>query len=224
MRRHIFFLAFLAALTSPLFSQTTTNFQSAESGIWSDPAIWEKNESGIWLKPAGNIYPGDSHDRNANVTIGDGSTVMVGKDQVVQINSLSIINGRVDVEGTLIVGPAQNDPDEPNTNASPSEDQSPITSIITDAPQLLQNMPNPLAAQFGYETTIQFYLDQSYSSVRVTIYDQLAHVIQKVYEETNPSLGWHQLKVRLDRLQSGSYPLLLELPNTILRRMVTVLR
>lgn len=226
MKRIIIYLALAAmAVSSSLFAQTQTEFRSAGIGLWSDSQIWEKNEAGIWLKPVEGIYPGEQHNRDVNVTIGNGSTITIGKDEVVNINSLCINGGRVVVEGTLIIGPVTNDLGDPtNTLLTDSVIQNPANPIAGDAPQLLQNVPNPLAPQFGYETTIKFYLDKQYSKARVTVFDQLAHIIRKVFDEQSPSLGWHTVKVRLDGIQSGTYPLVLELPNTILRRMIMVLR
>jgi len=227
MRRTIISLALAAlAIASPVFAQSQNDFRSAGSGLWSDSQIWEKNDGGIWLKPGGNSYPGDSHNRQVDVTVGDGSSVMIAKDEVVEINSLGIIDGRLLVEGTLIVGPAQNDPENPVISSTVNSQitQNPVTPIAGDSPQLLQNVPNPLAPQFGYETTIKFYIDQQYSNATLTIYDQLGHIIQRVFQEENPEIGWHEIRVRLDRISSGTYPLLLELPNNILRRMITVLK
>ncbi len=223
MKRIIFCLTAIAVMAaSPLFAQA--DFRSASSGVWTDSQNWEENESGVWLQPASGIYPGERHNRDANVTINDGSTLTVGKDEVVQINSLSIFDGRVVVEGTLIVGPSVNDPSDQATDSVVTPNTDPI--IITDngSPLLLQNVPNPLAPQFGYETTIKFFLDKQYPNARLTIYDQLGHIVQEVYQEQNPSIGWHTIRARLDHIQSGTYPLLLELPGNILRRMVTVLR
>ncbi|MFI5262874.1 MAG: hypothetical protein ACHQM6_00005, partial [Candidatus Kapaibacterium sp.] len=162
-----------------------------------------------------------------DVTVNDGSSVTIGKDQVVHINSLSVLGGKVIVEGMLIIGPTSDDPSDPvadtdQTTTDPISD--PI--IITDngGPQLLQNVPNPLAPQFGYETTIKFYIDKQYTNARLAIYDQLGHIVQSVYQESNPTEGWHTIRARLDRIQTGSYPLVLELPNSILRRMIMVIR
>ncbi len=228
MKRIIFSLALAAlAASSPVFSQTPIDFRSAASGVWTDSQIWEKNEAGVWLTPVDGIYPGERHNRDADVTVSDGSTVTIGKDQVVQINSLSVLGGKVVVEGMLIIGPVTNDPNDPTSDPiSISEDPITPPAIIGDnpGPQLLQNMPNPLAPQFGYETTIKFYLDKAYSNARITIFDQLAHVVREVYNETAPAEGWHTIKVQLDRIQAGSYPMILELPNTVLHRMITVLR
>lgn len=223
MKRIIIFLA-LAAASSSLSAQTQPDFRSVGNGIWSDSKIWENNEAGVWLKPASGIYPGERHNREANVMVGDGSTVTIGKDEVIRINSLSINGGRVVVEGTLIIGPVSDDPEDPHIIASDTLIPNPSTPIVEVKPQLLQNVPNPLAPQFGYETTIKFYLDKQYSNARVTVFDQLAHIIRKVFDEQNPSTGWHTVKVRLDGIQSGTYPLVLELPDAILRRMIMVLR
>jgi hypothetical protein len=124
----------------------------------------------------------------------------------------------------LIVGPVTNDTEDPNTTGSDSLIQVSSNTIAGDSPQLLQNVPNPLAPQFGYETTIKFYLDRQYSNARITIYDQLGHIASLIFNEQNPYEGWHTVKVRLDEIQSGTYPLVLELPNVILRRMIMVLR
>jgi len=158
--------------------------------------------------------------------VGEGNTVRIGRDQVVEINSLGVTDGRLLVEGTLIVGSGLNDPENtdipPGGNSSISLHQS--NPIIGDGPALMQNVPNPLAPQFGYETLVKFYIDRQYSHAALTIYDQLGHIIQRVYQEENPEIGWHEMRFRLDRIQSGTYPLLLELPNNILRRMITVIR
>jgi len=227
MKRTIIFFALAAmAALSPLFAQTQSEFRSASSGMWTDSRIWEKNEAGVWLKPVSGDFPGERHDRNTNVTVDDGSTVTIGKDQVVQINSLAVMNGRVVVEGMLIIGPVANDPYDPVSDPI-SISENPITPPVTGdnpGPQLLQNMPNPLAPQFGYETTIKFYLDKAYSNARIRIFDQLAHVVKEVYNESSPTEGWHTVKVQLDRIQAGSYPMVLELPSTVLHRMITVLR
>jgi len=221
--RLITLIGFIAiAALSPLFAQMT-NFQSAASGVWSDSRIWEKNESGVWLKPTGNSYPGDAQDRVTNVTISDGSNIIVPKDEVVEISSLSILDGKVVVEGILIIDSEVNDPGVENgSSSSGSSAQQSLTG--GDAPQLLQNVPNPLAPQFGYETTVRFYLDKEYSSARVTVYDQLGNAVQNVFQGSNPSVGWHEIKIRLDRLQSGTYPLVLELPNAVLHKLITVMK
>lgn len=234
MKRIAIFLALGAIISaSQLFAQTSSPFRSVADGIWTDSHIWEKNESGVWLKPVEGMYPGERHNRNVDVTINDGSTVTITENEVVQINSLCILNGRVVVEGTLIVGPSKDDPNDPVSGDE--ENSDPIVTnnghtdpvIIADntiLPQLLQNVPNPLAPQIGYETTIKFYLDKSYPHVRLAIYDQLSHMIKSIFDEQNPSTGWHSIRVRLDGIQSGSYPMVLELPNTMLRKMITVLR
>ena len=228
MKHIILFFALVAtAYSSPLLAQTQTNFRSVGNGIWSDSQIWEENEAGVWLKPVNGIYPGERHNRDVDVTVADGSTITIGKDEIVQINSLSIFDSRLVVEGTLIVGPSNNDPNDPEIdNPSISDPLNTNPVILSDdmGPQLLQNVPNPLAPQFGYETTIKFYLDKQYAHVRIGIYDQLAHLVRGVFDELNPSEGWHTIVVRLDGIQSGTYPLVLELPNTILRRMIMVLR
>lgn len=226
MKRIILSFALAAmAASSPLFAQTQTDFRSSGSGIWTDSQIWEKNEAGVWLKPMSGVYPGERHNQDVDVVVGDGSTITIGRDQIVHINSLSIFSGRVVVEGMLIVGPTKNDPIADDPLNSDTITANPI--IVSDnisGPQLLQNVPNPLAPQFGYETTIKFYLDKPYVSARLSIYDQLAHVVRKVFDEQNPSEGWHTARVRLDGIQSGTYPMVLELPSNVLRRMVTVLR
>jgi hypothetical protein len=229
MKRIILSFALAAmAASSPLFAQTQTDFRSAGSGIWTDSQIWEKNEAGVWLKPMNGAYPGERHNRDVDVTVADGSTVTIGRDQIVHVNSLSVFSGRVVVEGMLIVGPTKNDPEDPIADDPFISDTIPANPIIVSdnmsGPQLLQNVPNPLAPQFGYETTIKFYLDKQYASARLSIYDQLAHVVRKVFDEQNPSEGWHTARVRLDGIQSGTYPMILELPSNVLRRMVTVLR
>ena len=226
MKRIIIYLALATmAASSSLFAQEQTEYRSAGNGLWSDSQIWQKNESGVWLNSVEGIYPGERHNRTANVTISDGSTITVGKDEVVNINSLCINGGRVVVEGTLIIGPVANDLTDSNNNSNNDPViQIPTNPVAGDAPQLLQNVPNPLAPQFGYETTIKFYLDKQYSNARVTVFDQLAHIVRNVFDEQSPSLGWHTVKIRLDGIQSGTYPLVLELPNAILRRMIMVLR
>src|SRR5947208_8260791 len=114
MRRIIISLALAAAFYSPsIFAQSQTDFRSVSSGVWTDSQIWQQNEAGVRLASLDGVYPGERHNRDADVMIGDGSTVTIGKDEVVEINSLSIFNGRVVVEGTLIVGAAKNDPPDP---------------------------------------------------------------------------------------------------------------
>ncbi|MEI8134902.1 MAG: hypothetical protein WCH46_07455 [bacterium] len=224
MKRIFIALASMAlAACSSLFAQT--DFRSASGGVWSDPAIWEKNEAGVWLKPDTKIFPGDSHDRDVNVTIDDGSLVTVTRDQVVHVNSLSIINGRIDVDGLLIIGPYGDEAQDPENSGNDNPIiETPISDFRTGTPQLLQNVPNPLAPQYGYETTIRFFLDREYSHARLVIYDQLGHAVKIVFDESNPQTGWHQIKLRLDQLQSGTFPVVLELPNATLRRMLTVVK
>jgi hypothetical protein len=225
MKRIIFSLALTAmAASSPLFSQSLTEFRSTSSGVWTDSRIWEENEAGVWLKPIDGVFPGERHNRDVDVTVEGGGTVTIGKDQVVHINSLSIFNGKVVVEGMLVVGPTGDDPNDPVTDSSSNPNTTTVIISDNSGPQLLQNVPNPLAPQFGYETTIKFYLDKQYANARLTIFDQLGHLMQNVYEESNPTVGWHTVKVRLDRIQTGTYPFVLELPNTILRRMIMVIR
>jgi len=222
MKRIILSLALAAlAASSPLFAQA--DFRSAASGIWTDSKIWEENEAGVWLQPVDGIYPGERHNRNVDVTVNDGSTVTIGKDQVVHINSLSVLGGKVIIEGMLIIGPTSDDPSEPATDTN-SGTADPVVITDNGAPQLLQNVPNPLSPQFGYETAIKFFLDKQYTSARLAIYDQLGHLVQSLFQESNPSEGWHTVNARLDRIQTGSYPLVLQLPNSILRRMVMVIR
>ena len=216
MKRILSTLALLAmAISSPIFAQVQTEFRSFGSGAWTDAGIWEKNEGGVWLKLPANSYPGDAQDRQTNVTISDGSNIIVPKDEVVEISSLSILSGKVVVEGILVIADEVNDPGQINENSSLQ---------AGEGPQLLQNVPNPLAPQFGYETTIRFYLDRQYADARLTVFDQLGNAVQNVFQESNPSTGWHEIKIRLDRLQSGTYPLVLELPNAVLHRMITVMR
>jgi hypothetical protein len=223
MKRNFIAIAVLAlAASSPLFAQSQIAFRAAASGTWTASTTWEKNDNGVWLKPIAESYPGDITDQNVNVMIGNGTAVTIGRDEVVHINSLSVSDGGLLVLGTLIVGPAENDPQAaPSavTPVTPAADQTP-----NSFPQLMQNVPNPLAPQFGFETTIRFYIDREYSSMKLTIYDDLAHVVQQLDNETNPTVGWHEITVRLDKIQSGTYPLVLELPNTILRKMITVVR
>jgi hypothetical protein len=217
------FVVMALAAASTLFAQNQTDFRAASSGTWTNSGIWEKNQDGIWLKPIADSYPGDSHDRNVNVTIDDQNNIEIGEDETVHINSLSVFDGRLLVKGMLIVGPGQDDQENPEGNSTPAI-QSTVTPSENGIPQLEQNVPNPLAPQFGYETTIRFYLDRQYGNVLLTLYDQLGHLVQKVYQEENPSSGWHEIRVRLDNVSSGTYPLLLELPNNVLRRMITVVK
>jgi hypothetical protein len=224
MKRISFFIATLAiAASSSLLAQNQTDFRAASSGTWTNSGIWEKNQDGIWLKPIADSYPGDSHDHNVNVTIDDQNTIEIGEDETVHINSLSVFDGRLLVKGMLIVGPGEDDQENPVGNSAPAI-QSAVTPADNGIPQLEQNVPNPLAPQFGYETTIRFYLDRQYGNISLTLYDQLGHVVQKVYQEENPASGWHEIRVRLDNVPSGAYPLLLELPNNVLRRMITVVK
>ena len=219
MRSIIFSLAILAIVfSSSLFAQRASEYRSTSSGIWSDYKIWENDLSGVWLVPSEGVYPGESHNRKANVVVSDGSTVTIDSNDVVQISSLAILQGEVIVNGTLIIGDAINDPDEPSFALLVKE---PISS---DEPQLQQNFPNPLSPQSGYETTIRFYLDGDNTHARVAIYDQLSHLIILAYEEQLPIRGWHSVKVRLDGVRSGTYPVLLELPNKVIQKMISVLR
>ena len=183
----------MAVFVAP-FAQAQVDFRSIGDGLWNDSQIWEKNEAGVWLKPVDGIYPGERHNRDANVIIGEGSTITIGKDEIVNINSLYINCGRVVVEGTLIIGAGTNDPEDPNTSLGDTLIQNPSNPIAGNAPQLLQNVPNPLAPQFGYETTIKFYLDKQYSHARVSIFDQLAHIVRNVFDEQNPSPAGIQSK------------------------------
>jgi hypothetical protein len=223
MKRIIFFFAFAATTAaSSLFAQS--DFRSAGSGIWTNSQNWEENENGIWLKPINGIYPGERHNRDANVTITDDNTMTIGIDEVIQVHSMCIMNGTVLIEGTLILSPATDDPGDIQASFPDSitiQNSKPTTS---DNPQLLQNIPNPLAPQCGYQTMINFYLDKQYSNVHLAIYDQLGHVIQKIFDEQTPAQGWHTFAVNLDGIMSGSYLLILELPNTVLQRMITILR
>src|SRR5436305_14614406 len=102
-------LAFAALLALPLRAQVV-DFEATTSGLWSDSRIWEKNESGVWLAPVDNTYPGDATDHAVNVTVSEGKSVVVGKDQIVQINSLSVLGGKVTIEGVLVIGSMPNDP------------------------------------------------------------------------------------------------------------------
>src|SRR5205807_7713039 len=85
--RFLLFLSLAAAFAvSRSFAQPLLSFQSAASGEWTDSRNWEKNDGGIWLKST--AYPGDQYDKTADVAVRDGSSISVGKDEVVRINSL----------------------------------------------------------------------------------------------------------------------------------------
>ncbi|HYM20341.1 MAG TPA: hypothetical protein VEW28_04975 [Candidatus Kapabacteria bacterium] len=229
------FAAAMALVPASVIAQS--EFRSVASGPWTDSRNWEIQNDGIWLQPPEGVFPGESHHRDVDVIVGDNSTVTVGEGQSVEVNSLTIMQGRVEVNGMLIVGPTKDDPGNSVAIISGNGGLGISAASINDAPtprpsagnilagiQFPQNIPNPVSFATGDQTTFTFYIDEDYSLARLSIYDEMGVEIQRIYEDYHPSVGWKSVKINTRNLQSGSYPVILQAGNTVLRRSLTIIR
>lgn len=218
MYRLLIFL-FISAALLPVLAFGQTEFRSTGSGVWNDNQNWQQTQSGIWQQAATGIFPGEAHNRVVNVTIDDSSTIIIPEGKEVHIKSLNILKGRLIVNGILVVGDDDNDTEEPNT---PTLDAAPAPSM--PGIQLLQNSPNPVMMAQTNVTTFTFYLDAIYPMVRLTVYDEMGREVMRLFDQSNPTSGWTNLKVITDDLQTGSYQVVLQAGNTMLHRTMTIIR
>jgi len=222
----------LLAFGVSAFAQESKVFRSVSSGAWSDNSNWQIAENGVWLPALKDEFPGELHNREVNVRIDEGSALVIRKGDVVHINSLYVTKGNLVVLGDLIIGDAKNAPngDMPievneNTNDETATlDAPPTPAVSVTNPILLQNVPNPAVLGVTDQTTFKFYLDKPYAYARLTVFDQLGHKVIDLYDENNVQDGWRTVTLRTTHLQSGSYPVFLELPGQVLRCLMTVVK
>jgi len=222
----------LLAFGVSAFAQESKVFRSVSSGAWSDNSNWQIAENGVWLPALKDEFPGEPHNREVNVCIDEGSALVIRKGDVVHINSLYVTKGNLVVLGDLIIGDAKNAPngDMPievneNTNDETATlDAPPTPAVSVTNPILLQNVPNPAVLGVTDQTTFKFYLDKPYAYARLTVFDQLGHKVIDLYDENNVQDGWRTVTLRTTHLQSGSYPVFLELPGQVLRCLMTVVK
>lgn len=218
------------ALCSNVFAQETKVFRSISSGAWNDNTNWQIAENGVWLPALKDEFPGEMHNREVNVRIEEGDALVIRKGDVVHINSLTVAKGNLVVLGNLIIGDAK---DEPRDNDSPVDNENgnnestldvTTPSVSATNPILLQNVPNPAVLGVTDQTTFKFFLDKPYAYARLSVFDQLGHKVVDLYDENNVHDGWRSVTLRTTRLQSGSYPVFLELPGQVLRCLMTVVK
>ena len=231
MIRRFNIIALLAfVLCANAFAQETKVFRSASSGAWNDNTNWLVAENGVWLPALKDEFPGEMHNREVNVRIEEGDALVIRKGDVVHINSLYVTKGNLVVLGDLIIGDAKDvekDNDSPiDNNESGNETTLDVTSpsVSVTNPILLQNVPNPAVLGVTDQTTFKFFLDKPYAYARLTVFDQLGHKVVDLYDENNVQDGWRSVTLRTTRLQSGSYPVFLELPGQVLRCLMTVVK
>lgn len=222
----------LLAVSVNAFAQETKVFRSVSSGAWSDNSNWQIAENGVWLPALKDEFPGEMHNRNANVRIEEGDALVIRKGDVVHINSLYVSKGNLVVLGDLIIGDGKNAPNDDtpiDANDNGSDETATLDAPATPAvsvtsPILLQNVPNPAVLGVTDQTTFKFFLDKPYAYARLTVFDQLGHKVVDLYDENNVQDGWRSVTLRTTRLQSGSYPVFLELPGQVLRCLMTVVK
>ena len=223
------------ALGVTAFAQETKMFRSVSSGAWSDNSNWQIAENGVWLPALKDEFPGELHNREVNVRIEEGDALVIKRGDVVHINSLYVAKGNLVVLGDLIIGDAKNAPNDDdsspigNNNNEGSDEQATLDATPTPAvsvtnPILLQNVPNPAVLGVTDQTTFKFFLDKPYAYARLTVFDQLGQKVVDLYDENNVQDGWRSVTLRTTRLQSGSYPVFLELPGQVLRCLMTVVK
>ena len=126
-------LSLVAATSVSSFAQTKNVFRAHGKGLWTDPAVWEVYNGSQWLPALAGEFPGESHNRDVNVVIADGSTIILGEmENALEINSLVVGNANLMIRGNLVVGPTKNVPREPrlddakldNTVSEPTHDKS----------------------------------------------------------------------------------------------------
>ncbi len=232
--RRIYTIALLLLVLSvSSFAQEKKFFRSNGSGAWSDNANWETADNGVWLPALKDQFPGEEHNREVNVRIDEGDALVIRKGDVVHINSLYVAKGNLVVLGDLIIGDAKNTPEvgespigtnEESVEEHATLDITPTSTQNITNPILLQNVPNPAVLGVTDQTTFKFYLDKPYAYARLTVFDQLGHKVVDLYDESNVQDGWRTVTLRTTRLQSGSYPVFLELPGQVLRCLMTVVK
>jgi hypothetical protein len=212
------------SLCACAFAQETKVFRSISSGAWNDNANWQVAEHGVWLPALKDEFPGEMHNREVNVRIEEGDALVIRKGDVVHINSLYVAKGNLVVLGDLIIGDAKDEPkDNENGNNESTLDVTTPAIAVTN-PILLQNVPNPAVLGVTDQTTFKFFLDKPYAYARLTVFDQLGHKVVDLFDENNVQDGWRSVTLRTTRLQSGSYPVFLELPGQVLRCLMTVVK
>ena len=206
------------SLVSPLIAQTyETTFRSSGSGLWTSSENWKVNASGIWLAPSDNAVPGDEKNRRVHVIIDGGNSLRIPDGEVMRVNSLFVQEGELFVEGTLLVG---YDGDATADVRPSGNDREFHSSLVLE-----QNMPNPVASNYGSVTTFRFYLDKEYAAARLVLFDMLGTEIQTLYDASSPSAGWHSARINVSDLPSGNYPVFLQVPGMPMeRRLMTVVR
>ncbi|MBS1902596.1 MAG: hypothetical protein JSS75_02725 [Bacteroidetes bacterium] len=211
-------------------------FHAAASGNWSDSRNWEQDNGGIWLRPPDGVYPGSPQSRNVDVVIDRDVRMTVDSGPEIHIRSLMVSSGLIDIKGKMIIGPTSNDPNN-HILISPSGGTIGLSDDVTAAPEpvettpvienplaLEQNVPNPVSYVTGDWTTIRYYVDRDYPLVRLALFDQMGFEIKRIVDESSPAVGWHSVRINVRDLQSGSYPIVLQAGNRVLRRSLTRIR
>lgn len=215
---------FVLALLPVVALAQQVEFRSVSSGVWSDTRNWQQENSGVWQSPERGVFPGESRHRDVNVTIDNGSVVVIGEGQEVHVNSLTVMNGRLEVNGMIVIGDFANDADA-NTDDQPDlRNEVSVPTAPAIGLQLLQNSPNPSFASTGGVTNLTFYIDADYPTVRLSLFDELGREIERVYDVAHPETGWHSLKISTTDLRSGSYHLVLQAGNNAQHRTMSVVR
>ncbi len=214
---------FVLALLPVVALAQQVEFRSVSSGVWSDTRNWQQENSGVWQSPDRGVVPGASRHRDVNVTIDNGTVVVIGEGQEVYVNSLTVMNGRLEVNGLLVIGDRPNDDaitdDQPELRNSVN-----IPTTAANGLQLLQNSPNPSFASSGGATNLTFYIDADYPTVHLSLFDELGREIERVYDAAHPETGWHSLQMSTTDLRSGSYHLVLQAGNNAQHRTMSVVR
>jgi hypothetical protein len=230
---YIFALSALVfGMSSNTFAQNSANskvFKAVSSGLWSDPKNWQAYNGSVELPTNDGAYPGEEHNREVNVRIDDGNALVIKRGDVVHINSLAVGRGNLVVFGDLIIGDGKDVSDPENNNNTGNSDNGTTLSATDPVPtglglELDQNVPNPVSLGITSQTTFKFYLDQQYSYARLHIYDELGNEYKTIYDERDPSQGWKSTTLNINNMPSGSYPVFLEVPGKVIRRMMTVIK
>jgi hypothetical protein len=233
MRKTSIYIFALSALVfgASAFAQSSSNqkvFKAVSSGLWSDPKNWQAFNGTVSLPTSDVVFPGEEHNQEVNVRIDDGNALVIKRGDVVHINSLSVGRGNLVVFGDLIIGDSKDAIDPENNNGGNSNNGTTLSS--TDPVpsslglELDQNVPNPVSLGLSSQTTFKFYLDQQYSYARLHIYDELGNKYMTIFDERDPSEGWKSVALNINNMPSGSYPVFLEVPGKVIRRMMTVIR
>ena len=144
------------------FSQTAGDFRSINSGIWSNPAIWQMYNGTTWIAPGSsptsaagliNINSGHSIDLNGNFTLNDliinsGATLnILAGDSLNIVHSSSAdftCNGNITGPGNIFLGPGTFSSIQGGTISGAGTFIVPATAflIFNGAPTISRNISN----------------------------------------------------------------------------------